>query len=111
MKDLLKINGAKFARNDAAFTETLFDKDGTACGMFKVGKRGVEFMKPDGELFAFLVADRHGERFFVSAYKRDGKKYYMYSTTDEAEKLLNLSELGYRDKILLARETWEEATK
>lgn len=111
MKDLININGAKFARNDAAFTETLFDKDGTACGMFKVRMRGVEFMKPNGELFAFLVANKHGERFFVSAYKIDGKKWYMHSTTDEAEKLLNLEGLGYLDKILLARETWEEVTK
>ena len=111
MKNLLNINGAKFARNDAAFADTLFDKDGTACGMFKVRKRGVEFMKPNGEIFAFLVANRYGERFFVSAYKRDDKKYYMYSTTDEAEKLLNLKGLGYLDAILLARKTWEEATK
>lgn len=108
MKDILNINGAKFARNDSVFVKTLFDNDGAAQGLFKVRKRGVEFMKPNGDLFAFLVANKHGERFFVSAFKTDGKKRYMYSTTSEAEKLLNLSELGYRDKIELARKTWEQ---
>jgi len=111
MKDLLKINGAKFAQNDAAFIQTIFDKDGTACGMFKVRKNGIEFMKPNGELFAFLVANRYGERFFVSAHKESGRNRYMNSTTFEAEKLLNLSELKYRETIELARKTWKDAQK
>ncbi len=108
MNDILNVNGAKFARNDSAFTKTLFDCDGTACGLFKVRKRGIEFMKPNGELFAFLVANRFGERFFVSAHKVDGKKHYMHSTTSEANKLLNLINLGSYAKMELARETWEK---
>ena len=110
MQDILNINGAKFARNDSAFVKTLFDNDGTAQGLFKVRKRGVEFMKPDGELFAFLSASKDCEKFFVSAFKLNGKKRYMCSTSSEADKMLNLSELGYRDKIELARKTWEVAT-
>ena len=35
MKDLLKINGAKFARNDAAFIQTIFDKEGKAINQLK----------------------------------------------------------------------------
>ena len=110
MKNILNINGAKFARNDSAFAETLFDRDGTASGLYKVRKRGIEFLKPCGELFAFLVANRYGERFFVSARKIDGKKRYMYSTSNEAEKLLNLSDLGSYAKTELARETWKSVT-
>ena len=109
MKNILNINGAKFARNDSAFTETLFDRDGSACGLFKVRKRGIEFLKPCGELFAFLVANKYGEKFFVSAHKVNGKKRYMHSTTSEAEKLLNLSELGSCARTEIARETWESA--
>ena len=110
MQDILNINGAKFARNDSAFVKTLFDDDGTACGLYKVRKRGIEFMRPDGKLFAFLSASKGCEQFFVSAFKTDGKKRYMCSTSSEAEDLLNLSELGYRDKIELARKTWESVT-
>jgi hypothetical protein len=110
MKNIITINGAKFARNDSAFAETLFDSNGTACGLYKVRKRGIEFLKPCGELFAFLVANKYGERFFVSAHKVDGKKRYMYSTSSEAEKLLNLSELGSFAKTELAREVWESVT-
>lgn len=110
MQNILNINGVKFARNDSAFVKTLFDNDGTACGLFKIRKRGIEFMKPDGKLFAFLSASKDCEKFFVSAFKTDGKKRYMCSTSREADKMLNLSELGYRDKIELARKTWESAT-
>ena len=110
MKNILNINGAKFARNDSAFTETLFDRDGSACGLFKVRKRGIEFMKPCGELFAFLVANKYGERFFVSARKVENKKRYMYSTTSETDKLLNLSKIGSCAKTELASEIWESAT-
>ena len=110
MQDILNINGAKFARNDSVLAKTLFDDDGTACGLFKIRKRGIEFMKPGGDLFAFLVANRHGEQFFVSAFKTDGKKRYMCSTTSEVDRILNLSGLGYRDQIELARKTWESVT-
>lgn len=110
MQDILNINGAKFARNDSVLVKTLFDDDGTACGLFKIRKRGIEFMKPDGNLFAFLSAAKNCEQFFVSAFKTDGKKRYMCSTTSEADRILNLSDLGYRDKIELARKTWESVT-
>ena len=105
----INVNGAKFAKNDSALVETLFDLDGTARGTFKIRKRGVEFYKPDGDLFAYLVANEYGERFFVSAFIHDGKKHYMQSTTSEAESLLNLEGLSYLEGIELARNVWKAA--
>ena len=108
MKDILNVNGAKFARTNDAFVETLFDVDGTACGMFRKLKNGIQFMLPDGELFAFLVANDKGERFFVNASKAEGGRMRtQFSTGEYAEKMLNLSECGYRETIEIARKTWD----
>ncbi len=90
-----------FAPSKAALLDTLFNPvdGGTASGYFTKHKDGVSFYKPDGALFAFLVCNRHGERFMVSAFKDDkGRTVYMQalSTLDEAR--LGFSSLSWSEQ-------------
>lgn len=95
LPDYLTVGITKFARTPALLAESLFRAGGTANGTYKVRKNGVLFLKPDGEPFAFLVANR-GERFFVSCSRQEGGRIrYMFSTSSLDELRLGLAGLGY----------------
>lgn len=104
---LLAVGSTKFARNGAALVETLFDASGTASGLFRIRKNGVLFMAPDGTPFAFLVANRHGETFFVSASRQsDGRISYMFTISDADAVRLGISSLGYSARSDEAARVW-----
>lgn len=108
--DIIIINGRKFARNDAAMTETLFEPSGTACGYFKKYKRGVEFQDMQGEPFAFLCAT-HSTPFFVSASRQsNGKTRYNYGLSMIDAKDLGLAGMTHGQIMACADETWKEAS-
>jgi hypothetical protein len=107
--DFLTMCGITYARTENLLVETLFQPEGTASGFFHIAKNGILFSDLQGNPFAFLVANRHDERFFVSCSrsKPDGGLIrYMFSTCTIDEKRLNLPD-GYTDRLNLARDTWE----
>ncbi len=92
------IGNAVFARSKAALVDTLFHpvNGRTANGYCVKRKGGVAFHKPDGEIFAFLVCNRHGERFFVSVGTNGAEQtVYMHSTSSADEARLGLAGLRY----------------
>jgi hypothetical protein len=77
----------------------------TLDGIYKKRKNGIALNRPDGEPWMFLVANRWGERFFVSATRLDnGKTVYSYglSTADE-----NSIGLEFAEQLQCASDTWE----
>jgi hypothetical protein len=100
-----------FVKSGKALVETLFQPTGTASGIFKIRKDGILFMRPNGDPFAFLVANRHGERFFVTCYRfeGDGKMRYMHALTEEGERLLGLFEMSFKESHETASRVWKEA--
>ncbi len=105
--DFLTVGTTKFARTPALLTASLFEGGGTANGTFKVRKDGVLFLNAKGEPFAFLVANRHGERFFVSCSKREGGIFYMFGLADSDASLLGISSLGYKARGDEAIRVWD----
>lgn len=93
----LTIGVAIFVASKRAIADTLFKPiDGrTASGYFRLRKGGAAFYKPDGTLFAFLVCNSHGERFFVSASIHDGRPVYMFALSTPDETRLGLAGLDY----------------
>lgn len=82
-----------FVRKPSQVVESLFLHEGTASGTFKVTAGGILFSNLQGEPFAFLVANRHGERFFVSCSRSEpdgGRIRYMYCTMERDEETLGL---------------------
>jgi hypothetical protein len=108
--DYLTVGATKFARTTALLTASLFHKGGTASGTYKVRKGGVLFLNAKGEPFAFLVANRHGERFFVSCSKQEGGIFYMFGLADLDKALLGLSGYGYRAMQDEPSRIWESLT-
>lgn len=74
------------------------------------GITGYYVHKPNGVLllddrnvpFAFIVANKHRECFFVSCSPYEGRIWYMHSTTDADSKKLGLDQLGYAAERQLA---------
>ncbi len=107
LPDYLTVGSTKFARTPALLTESLFHAGGTANGIYKATKKGVLFMKPDGSPFAFLVANKHGERFFVSCHRQeDGRIRYMFSTCGLDEIHLGIAGMGYAQSGNEAVRVW-----
>jgi len=104
----ISINGVKFAPSSSALVESLFNPEGTASGIYKIKRNGVLFCKPDGDPFAFLVANRSSHCYFVSCAKQeDGRIFYLYSTCSLDEKRLGIESLSYGEKDRLAESIWE----
>ena len=107
----LTVGSTKFAPSAKALVSTLFDASGTASGLFRIRKNGVLFSLPDGEPFAFLVANNRGERFFVSAGKqRDGRTFYSFGLSDSAAVRLGLAGMKYSAQQDEAVRVWQAAS-
>ena len=97
---MIIFNGKKYAKNEKEFTDSLFERDGTCNGFYKILKKGIKIYNIQKELIAFIVNNGYSERFIVSARMTDNNKpRYMFSTMDNDEFYLGLDKLGYRDKI------------
>jgi hypothetical protein len=108
--DYLTVGSTKFARTSALLTASLFHKGGTANGTYKVRKNGILFLNAKGEPFAFLVANRHGERFFVSCCTEGNGIRYGYGLADWDKALLGLSGYAYRAMQDEPARIWESLT-
>lgn len=91
---MLVINGHKFAKNAAEFNSTLFQKDGTAYGFYKIKRRGkatcIDLMNMQGELFAAIIKDPSGYCSIVNARRVDGRGFYQFGASETNEKLLGV---------------------
>lgn len=99
-----------FVRYKKALVPSLFQGPATPSGFFKVRKNGVLFLDLDGNPFAFLVANKHGERFFVTCRKTDetGELRFMYSLCLTDLKKLGLEHLSFLKKMETAERIWRE---
>lgn len=84
-------SGVWFAESLEALTESLFSPGGTASGWYQKRKRGILFRRGNGDPWFFLVANRHGERFFVSCgTQSDGRTVYFHALSSLDEKVLGM---------------------
>lgn len=91
----------KAAKNPA---ETDTGGDESISGFYSVKKgRGITFFDLAGTPFAFLVAHRPGERFFVTCSMTCEGLRYMHSTSSIDEVKLGIDKLGYGDTNRLAQ--------
>ena len=89
---MLIINGKKYAKNDREFTETLFQKDGTANGFYKKTKTKILLMDMQKEVFAAIVCHKNFTGI-VNAIRLDcGRIFYQYGLSEISEKLSGLPE-------------------
>lgn len=92
---MIKINGRVFVRNDSEMVDTLFRKEGTAFGYYKINKGGVILMDHQKEPFAFIVNnDKCSGNWFVSCSRREGRLLYMNALTNQDD-----VKLGFRDSL------------
>jgi len=112
MNTLTVSDSAFFVSSTKLLVETLFQSTRTASGVFKLRKNGVLFLGGDGNPFAFLVANRFGERFFVSCRKNEFGKgiRYLFSIMDSDEKRLGMPE-SKREQYAIAARLWNEIQK
>ena len=113
MNALTLSDSAFFVSSAKLLVESLFKSPRTASGIFKVRKNGILFLGGDGNPFAFLVANRFGERFFVSCSKNENPKgiRYLYSLMDSDKLKLGLNGLGYMNELEVASRVWDDASK
>lgn len=88
---MIMINNKKFAKNEKEFTDTLFQKDGTAFGYYKQYKNRIIFSDMQGKVFAALIKNKHGCHF-VNAGVYDGKTRYQFAMSSQYEKLFGFPE-------------------
>ena len=105
----LKIGSTQFAHSKSALVGSLFNSGGTCNGTFHVRKGGILFKNAKGENFAFLVANRHGERFLVSCSDHNGKTVYHYALSDADAVTLGVSSLKYSEQHSEAERAWSDA--
>ena len=113
MNTLLVSDSAFFVSSPKLLVESLFQSPQTASGIFKVRKNGILFLGGDGTPFAFLVANRFGERFFVSCSKNENPKgiRYLYSLMDSDKLKLGLNGIGYKNELEIASRVWDDVSK
>lgn len=77
-------------------------------GAIRKMKGGFLFMDDTKKPFMFLVNNKHGERFFVSATEVEGKIHYMYGLSEYDSRIAGIHELGYLGEIELANQIVEQ---
>lgn len=78
-------------------------------GTFQKRRTGVLFETKDGKPFAFLVANRHGERFFVTCSRQeDGRIRYMFSLCSLDARVLGFEGESYTQERDVAQRVWGE---
>ncbi|HHH9441326.1 TPA: hypothetical protein ACP32N_003265 [Pseudomonas aeruginosa] len=82
--------------------------DAAVTGFYAQRAGGILFYGLDGEPFAFLVANKHRERFFVTAHLTTEGVRYMFSTTTATECMLGIDGMGYREERELAESIVDE---
>lgn len=109
---ILNVGNAAFTAKEEMI-ETLFQpiNGKTAAGFYKKRAHGILFSRPSGEPWFFLVANKWGERFFVSCGQVDGRVFYMHSLSQRDEETLGIEKLKYSESHELAESIWNEINK
>ena len=104
---MLKIGKLIFGTKAELMESLFWPVEGrTLDGIYKKRKNGIALNRPDGEPWMFLVANRWGERFFVSATRLDdGKTWYSYGLSKKDEKFISE---GYLERCQIAEKVWQE---
>ena len=103
----ITVGSTSFVARESLLVNTLFSQGGTANGLFKLRKRGVLFMKPNGDPFAFLVSNPHQSRFFVTCSRiEDGRIRYMFGLSSECKNLLGLAGYSHMAEAEEAERVW-----
>ena len=84
---MITLYGKKYAKNETQFTETLFQRDGTANGFYKVTKSGIYLSDIQGNERAFVRHDGLGP---VTVSRHDGKRRYSFAASTLDEKWLGV---------------------
>ena len=103
---MLKIGKLAFGTR-AELLDSLFKpvEGKTLDGIYKKRKHGIALNRGDGSPWMFLVANRWGERFFVSAHRlENGKTWYSNSLKKLDEAAIGL---GFAEGMQCASDTWE----
>jgi hypothetical protein len=87
--NMLTLYGKKYAKNEKEFIGTLFKKDGTANGFYRVLKSGIYLSDMQGNERAFIRRDGLGP---VTVFRHNGKRRYMFSTSTRDEQWLCVPE-------------------
>lgn len=100
-------SGVWFAPSSRNLVSSLFAPGGTASGTYKLRKGGIMFYCGNGDPWFFLVANRHGERFFVSCGKQsDGRTVYFHALSTLDEEALGVGD-SIRKECELAESIWD----
>ena len=100
---MLTLNGRKFARNDAEFTDSLFTPGGTCAGFYMRTPEGVYLYDMQRTLIGFMKADA---RFtgLVTAHTDDtGRTHYMFGACSTLERLTGFDALTYSQQDAAVR--------
>lgn len=96
---VITVNGKKFAKTAKDFASSHTDSSGPCIGFYRKRGNGVLLMDEQQNPVAFVVNNRHGEQFFVTASNdADGRTWFMFSTTHATEEFLGLTGLSYSQK-------------
>ena len=107
---MITFNGHKFAKNEAEFTNSLFEQEGTCFGYYRKVKGGIKLLDHHKNLFAFIVSQGH-HPFIVSATQKKGERArYMFSTSSLDDKRLSLDKLEYSDVINACKNALKQAS-
>ena len=104
---MLIFNGRKFAKNESELVNPLFNKGGTASGIYKTTKNKTLLYKPNGDLFACIIHNDKQGYFAVSASVQFGKPFYMYAMCEPDEKFLGLDSIPYGQVAMLIQKTFK----
>jgi hypothetical protein len=109
---MIIINNQAYVKNDAEFTDTLFNpvNGKTASGFYKKVKGGVKLFDAQKKLFAFVVNNKFNEQFLVSATQlENGKTWYSQGLSNADTQKLGFTELGFMQENELAKQIIKEA--
>lgn len=106
MMKTLELNGQTYAANEQVFMESLFNKNGTCSGFFKLTKRkrvqSIRLYDMQGKLFAAVIRNTSGFCSLVEAGNSTGKEFFQHAANRNTEEKLGCPE-GYR-----AGQEWAE---
>lgn len=102
-----------FVPNEKLLVESLFQSPVTASGIYKVRKNGILFLSGNGNPFAFLVANKYNERFFVSCCNNENPKgiRYLFGLMESDKIKLGLEGIGYKNELEIASGVWDSISK
>ena len=102
---MITFNGFKFAKTEKEFSASLLATGSTCFGFYRERKNGIILMDHQKNVVAFIAFDG-SISFLVTAWKNEnGKISCMFSATEETEKMFNLQNKGYTEKLDLCSNT------